>query len=162
MKKLWRTYRYRVISGLLIFATWFLWPIKEDFLQVPFSTVVNDSSGELLSATIASDEQWRFPVIEEVPERFSKAIITYEDKRYYSHPGVDPLAVARAIKQNIKARKVVSGASTITMQVGRMISGYQNRTLWQKLKELRIALRLELWYSKEDILPRGCLLAILS
>jgi len=152
MKKLWRTYRYRVISGLLIFATWFLWPIKEDFLQVPFSTVVNDSSGELLSATIASDEQWRFPVIEEVPERFSKAIITYEDKRYYSHPGVDPLAVARAIKQNIKARKVVSGASTITMQVGRMISGYQNRTLCQKLKELRIALRLELWYSKEDIL----------
>lgn len=142
----------QVVGLLVIFTTWFLWPVSEDFLDVPFSTVVNDSSGELLSASIAADEQWRLPVIDQVPERFAKAIITYEDKRFYTHPGVDPLALARAIKQNAKAKRIVSGASTISMQVGRIISGYQNRSLWQKVKELRTALRLEVWHSKEDIL----------
>ncbi len=70
----------QVVGLLVIFTTWFLWPVSEDFLDVPFSTVVNDSSGELLSASIAADEQWRLPVIDQVPERFAKAIITYEDK----------------------------------------------------------------------------------
>ena len=135
-----------------IFLCWLLWPIDTEFLELPYSTYVNDSQGKLLSASIASDEQWRFPVIEELPEKFAQAIIVYEDKRFLRHPGIDPFAIARAAKQNIQAQKVVSGASTLTMQLARLISHHPERSILYKLLEMRIALRLELWYDKEEIL----------
>jgi len=143
--------RYLRLLGLAVLLVWFFWPVSKDFLDFPYSTVVNDKYGDLLSATIAHDEQWRFPIINSVPERFAKAIITYEDKRFYGHPGIDFLALGRAVVQNIKARTVVSGASTLTMQLARLRSG-GDRTIWQKVKEMRTAMRLELWHSKKEIL----------
>lgn len=145
-------YKYRFLGAITLSMIWFFWPMYADFLDLPYSTVVNDKTGKLLSASIAEDEQWRFPIIEEVPERFEKAVLTYEDKRFYAHPGIDPLALGRALKQNIEARRVVSGASTISMQVARLISDHHDRTIFNKLKEIRTALRLELWYSKQEIL----------
>ena len=116
-----------------------------------YSTVVTDSDGELLGARIADDGQWRFPPEGAVPEKYAKALINYEDRRFYFHPGIDPLAVARAIRQNLSRKEVVSGASTITMQVVRISRG-RERSLKQKLIESLLALKLDFTHSKKQIL----------
>lgn len=80
------------------------------------------------------------------------ALIAVEDRRFHYHPGVDPIAVARATWDNLRAGRVVSGASTITMQAGRMLRREEARTLSAKVADAVLAMRLELWHSKEDIL----------
>lgn len=116
------------------------------------SSVVLDRDGRLLGAVIAADEQWRFPPLTEVPERFSAALLAAEDKRFWRHPGVDPLAVARAVRLNLEQRRVVSGASTLTMQTVRIARNNPRRTLTEKAWEALLALRLELAVSKGEIL----------
>jgi len=117
------------------------------------SRVLYSRDGKLLGAQIAKDQQWRFPRLEkQLPDKFVTALLHYEDKRFYQHMGVDPLAVARAFKQNFSADKVVSGASTITMQVVRLMRKNPPRTYWEKLQEMFIALRLEAAYDKSEIL----------
>ncbi|MGY4386264.1 penicillin-binding protein 1C [Pedobacter sp. UYP24] len=135
----------------LILVTWFLLLLPNKLFDVPLSYVLEASDGQLLSASIADDGQWRFPSAEVVPDKFKKCIIAFEDKRFYHHPGVDVLALARAIKQNINAKHIVSGGSTISMQVMRL-SRSKGRTVLQKVIEAIMSLRLELVYSKEDIL----------
>ena len=76
-----------------------------------YSTVLNDKEGNLIGAKIAKDGQWRFPLIDSVPLSFEKAIITFEDKRFYTHIGVDASAFFRAIKQNISNKKKIAEAS---------------------------------------------------
>ena len=80
-----------------------------------YSYALYDKNGILLGARVASDEQWRFEP-SEVPSKFKKAIINYEDKRFNYHLGVDLFSIARAFKQNAKNNRIVSGGSTITMQ----------------------------------------------
>ena len=75
-----------------------LWPQRLSFLNDPYSLVVYDKNEELLAAKVAEDEQWRFPLLDEVPWRFAQSLIVYEDQRFYSHPGVDFLALARALR----------------------------------------------------------------
>jgi penicillin-binding protein 1C len=106
----------------------------------PTSFVIEDNTGRLLSATIAPDGQWRFPADKAVPEKFARCIVAYEDKRFYYHWGVDILALARAIKQNLQHHQV--------------IRLYRNkpRTIWQKMVEAVLATRLEFSYSKKGIL----------
>ncbi|UYQ92237.1 penicillin-binding protein 1C [Chitinophaga horti] len=135
--------------GVLLIAYYFCLPRK--LFMAPTSYVVEDSNGELLSAAIAGDGQWRFPGDKEVPAKFAACITAYEDKRFYYHWGVDPMAMGRAIRQNFGGRKVVSGGSTITMQVIRLHRN-QPRNLWQKLIETIQATRLEFRYSKKSIL----------
>lgn len=118
----------------------------------PYSTVLEDREGKLLGATIADDGQWRFPEGNPVPDKFKAALILFEDKRFYNHPGVDILSLARASKQNVKAGKIVSGGSTITMQVIRLARGNKSRTFFEKAIEVVLATRLELHASKEEIL----------
>ncbi|MBW8685594.1 penicillin-binding protein 1C [Chitinophaga rhizophila] len=125
--------------------------IPSRLFTTPTSFVIEDSNGELLSATIATDGQWRFPIDKQVPEKFAACIVAYEDKRFYRHWGVDVLALGRAIKQNMSSRKVVSGGSTLTMQVIRL-SRNKQRTILQKLIEAVMATRLEFSYSKKGIL----------
>lgn len=79
--------------------------------------------GRLMSAKVASDGQWRFFPTDSVPEKFRVAITTYEDKRFYRHFGVDPLALGRAVRQNLAAGRITSGASTLTMQTIRLSRG---------------------------------------
>ena len=106
----------------------------------------------LLSAKIAEDGQWRFPLTEKVPQKFIDCIVQFEDRGFYSHWGVSPSAIARAIKQNISEKRKVSGGSTITMQVIRLSRKGQKRTYFEKLIELILATRLEFSYSKKEIL----------
>lgn len=121
------------------------------FKGTSYSTVIEDRNGELLGARIASDAQWRFPPSDNVPEKFKAAIIEFEDRWFPYHPGVNPVSIVRAAIGNIKAGKVTSGGSTITMQVIRISRG-KERTLWQKIIESVLATRLELRYSKRKIL----------
>ena len=129
----------------------FLFSLPAKLFKSPTSFVVEASNGNLLSAAIASDGQWRFPVADSVPVKFKDCIIAFEDKRFYHHFGIDFLAMSRAMKQNFKAKSVVSGGSTLTMQVIRL-SRRQDRTILQKLLEVILALRLEFRYSKEEII----------
>lgn len=138
-----------LISAALL--TIFYLSLPTPLFRSPTSFVIEDSSGQLLAASIAADGQWRFPPAREVPEKFAKCITAFEDKRFYYHPGIDPIALARAVIQNLADGRVVSGGSTISMQVIRM-SRNQHRTMWQKLIEAFLAIRLEAGYRKTDIL----------
>lgn len=121
------------------------------FEDTPYSTVVQDRNGDLLGARIAADGQWRFPPSGSVPDKYATAVIQFEDRRFKWHAGVDGPAIGRALVQNIRARRVVSGGSTITMQVIRLSRGAE-RTIWQKLIEADRAMRLEQIWSKKKIL----------
>jgi len=120
--------------------------------NTPYSKLLVDKDGYLLEARIASDEQWRFPLIDSVSTKFEKCITRYEDKNFRYHPGVNPIALARAVYLNLKNGKVVSGASTITMQTIRLSRQNKNRSLLEKAIEITWALRLELTHSKDEIL----------
>jgi penicillin-binding protein 1C len=136
---------------ILILFAWFLISLPSPLFITPTSYVLESAKGELLSATLAEDGQWRFPASSKLPDKFVRCIIAFEDKRFYSHPGVDLLAMARAIRQNYRAKGVVSGGSTLTMQTIRL-SRKKKRTFTQKLVEMLLALRLEAGYSKTEIL----------
>lgn len=151
-----KSYRKRVI-WLLLLATgiglyFFFTCLPEPLFSVPQSTVLEDKDGVLLGAVVAADGQWRFPEQTEVSGKFEKAIIQFEDKRFYYHPGVDVMAMLRAVKQNTESKKVRSGGSTLTMQVIRLARKGKPRNVWQKLIESIMALRLEVSYSKKEIL----------
>jgi len=129
----------------------FLFALPAKLFKTPTSYVIEARNGNLLSAAIASDGQWRFPVADSVPVKFKDCIIAFEDKRFYHHIGVDFLAMGRAMKQNLRAKSVVSGGSTLSMQVIRL-SRKQDRTIWQKLLEVVLAIRLEIKYNKDEII----------
>jgi penicillin-binding protein 1C len=119
---------------------------------MPLSTVVEARDGSLIGARIADDGQWRFPAAENIPDKFEKAILTFEDRHFYRHPGVNPVSIFRAIVSNARAGKIVSGGSTITMQVSRISRGGKPRTYREKLIEILSAVKLELIRSKRTIL----------
>lgn len=133
-------------------AWWYWWAIPDELFSAPISNIVLDRNGKLLSAHIAEDQQWRFPDIEQVPDKFAIALTQFEDKRFNSHWGVDPIALMRATYLNLSQRRVVSGGSTITMQVVRLSRSNPPRTLGEKLLEMARALRVESRFSKNDIL----------
>ncbi len=120
--------------------------------KAPCSTVLLDADGALLGATVANDGQWRFPANNSVPARFATCIIQFEDRHFHGHFGIRPQSLVRAWRQNHKAGRVVSGGSTITMQVARMARGNRPRTYGEKLIEALLALRIELRMNKAEIL----------
>jgi penicillin-binding protein 1C len=145
--------RQKIKWGLFaIFLVWFYFLLPNKLFTNPTCFVVTDKNNQLLSATIAADGQWRFPYNKDVPEKFIDCITTFEDKRFYYHFGVDPLSVARALKQNIGNAKRVSGGSTLTMQVMRLHYKNNKRNFFNKCKEMLLAIRLECSYSKKTIL----------
>ncbi len=144
-----RFVRFIIMPFFVFFLTIILWPIDEPVYE--YSTVINDSNGELLSATVAPDGQWRFPKPDSIPFKVKECIRYFEDEQFYRHPGINPFSILRAAKQNIQEGRIVSGASTLTMQIARMMSGNE-RTLVNKLQEMMLALKLEIGYSKEDLM----------
>lgn len=138
--------------GLTVLCIAYLCCLPHDlFKGTAYSKVLTDRNGELLNARIAADGQWRFPPADSVPEKFRTAITAFEDRWFRWHPGVNPASLARAAWQNLSSGKVVSGGSTITMQVIRLSRG-RERTVWQKLTECILATRLELRCSKDEIM----------
>jgi penicillin-binding protein 1C len=137
--------------GIALLLILYLFCLPRNLFDVPYATVVTDRYGELLGARIANDGQWRFPLCDTVPEKFRRCIIAFEDRHFYRHPGINPLSIARAFKQNMQARRIVSGGSTLTMQTIRLSRG-ERRTIGEKLVEAVLATRLECRYSKSEIL----------
>jgi penicillin-binding protein 1C len=136
----------------LLLGLWYWQSLPSKLFDESYSTVLEARNGELLSASIADDGQWRFPADSEVPGKFAEALTTFEDKRFFYHPGVDVISIARAVRQNMAAGKVVSGGSTLTMQVVRLSREDKARTFTSKILETILATRLEVRYSKKEIL----------
>ncbi len=126
--------------------------LPRTLFQEPYSTVIESKEGELLGAKIALDGQWRFPAQDSVPDKFKKCIVYFEDEYFYKHPGFNPVAMVNAVQQNRKAGKVVRGGSTLTQQVIRLSRNGKGRTYFEKIIELILATRLEMGYSKNEIL----------
>ncbi|MGH1419448.1 MAG: penicillin-binding protein 1C [Hyphomicrobiaceae bacterium] len=117
------------------------------------SKTVVDRNGRLLRAYTTRDGLWRLPVThDDVDEKYLKLLLTFEDRRFWSHGGVDPWAIARAATQLITNRRLVSGASTLTMQVARLVDRKHERTAGGKLRQIARALQLEKTMSKSQIL----------
>lgn len=126
--------------------------VPRPLFPVSYSTLLYSAEGNLLGARIATDGQWRFPATDTLPDKFATCLLTYEDKRFYLHPGIDPAALGRAVLLNVRSGKVISGGSTLTMQLARIARGNRNRTLYEKAIETSWALFLETCYSKKEIL----------
>lgn len=117
----------------------------------PYSKVVYASDGSLLSAYLSDDQKWRMRTrVEEVSPDVKKAILEKEDNWFYWHFGVNPFSVFRALTQNVLSGKRISGASTISMQVARMLEPAE-RTYSNKFFEMLRAIQLELHFSKNEI-----------
>ncbi|EAQ34777.1 Penicillin-binding protein 1C [Nitrobacter sp. Nb-311A] len=118
------------------------------------STIVLDRNGKLLRAFAMADGRWRLPVDArtDVDPRYLNVLLGYEDQRFYSHRGVDPLALGRAALQLLTRGRIVSGGSTITMQLARLIEPRRRRSMYAKLHQIVRAFQLEHELSKNEIL----------
>ncbi len=128
-------------------------PLPSPLFKNDYSTAVLDKDGKILRLFLNHDEQWCFPPDSTavIPEKLKQAVLVFEDKYFYYHPGINPVSVLRAALQNMRAGGVVSGASTITMQTARLMAP-KSRTIWHKILEMLQAIKIELRYSKDEIL----------
>ncbi|MEL6288376.1 MAG: penicillin-binding protein 1C [Pseudomonadota bacterium] len=147
------------VAGTAVFAVGTLIAIERsvtplDLVRVhAVSQVVVDRNDRLLRAYITPDGRWRLPVERDaVDPRYLAMLLAYEDRRFYEHTGVDARALARAALQAMRAGRVVSGASTLTMQTARLIDARHERTLVGKLRQIVRARRLEQRMSKTEII----------
>lgn len=145
-----------IIYGLcglfvMIFSLWWV-ILPEPLFRVSYSTVLLDRNGTIIGMKTAADEQMRFKGGEELPERYVMSVLAFEDRLFVCHPGVNGWALCRALVQNIRSGRVVSGGSTLSMQVIRLAQGNPPRTIPEKIKEIFLTLRLEQSYSKKQIL----------
>ena len=135
-----------VVSFFLLSIIFPLPPLK------PYSLLVEDRHGQFLHAFLAADDVWRLKTSPaEIPERLKRILIQKEDRYFRWHPGVNPFALCRALVRNITTGKRVSGASTLTMQIARMLE-HRDRTYANKVIEIFRALQLERKYSKDELL----------
>lgn len=140
----------------------FFWPLPKSIKSIPYSSILFSNDGKILAANIAADYQWRFESTQDLPQKYQQSLLLFEDRYFYSHPGVNPLAILRAAKNNFSQGYVTSGGSTITMQLARLLlqqdavlagkSKNNKRGFYKKVLEALLAIKLELHYSKNEIL----------
>ena len=148
-----RKIRSTIASLLFIFCAFLfldvLYPINTN---ISYSTIIYAQDSTLLHGFLTPDEKWRmYTTLDEITPELKKAIVFKEDKYFHYHYGVNPIAIARAIFYNIKSRRRTSGASTISMQVARLLDP-KPRTYSNKIKEMFRATQLEWHYTKNEIL----------
>ncbi len=142
------------IAAVLTGAWWVrtLGPIPV-LANAELSTQVLDRSGHLLRAYATPEGRWRLPAtVSDVDPRFIGMLQTYEDRRFRHHMGVDPLAMARAAVQLVGNSRIISGGSTLTMQVARLLEPRTERTLGAKLRQVVRAIQIERSLSKDEVL----------
>lgn len=146
--------RQRIIIAILIGIGISLWWIMlpSPLFDEPYSTVLLDRHDRIIGLKVADDEQMRFGMEGGLPTCYVAALLTFEDRLYPCHRGVNWWALCRAFMQNVRAGRIVSGGSTLSMQVIRLARGNPPRTLVEKIKEIFLTLRLEQSYSKWEIL----------
>ncbi|HDQ46145.1 MAG TPA: penicillin-binding protein 1C [bacterium] len=145
---------HRLCLPAVFFLAGLVWLLRP--MACPFrgdtATVVFDRHGDLLRIFLPRDEQLRFPAEDmPLPDKYLRALREWEDRRFFSHPGVDIRALAGALITNIRAGRIVRGGSTITMQVARLADP-KPRTVWNKIRETAAALRLSVHFNKSEIL----------
>ncbi|WP_350914767.1 peptidoglycan glycosyltransferase PbpC [Providencia huaxiensis] len=139
-----------IILPLAFLAADKIWPLP--IKQIEMARTVVAADGTPLWRFADKEGIWRFPVtLEEVSPDFIEALLTYEDRHFYRHPGVNPFSLVRAAGQFVSSGRIVSGGSTISMQVARLIDPHE-RTLGGKVKQLWRTAQLEYHYSKDEIL----------
>ena len=148
--------RRLLLFFLAVFIIWYVDCLPPKLFNDSTSTVLLDRDGHLLGAHISMDEQWRFEECESVPEKFKMCIVQFEDRNFYCHFGVSISGVVRAISQNFSSGRKVSGGSTLTMQLVRLMRKNPPRTYAEKMFEMVLATRIEIRYSKEEILRLYC------
>ncbi len=140
--------------GVVLLIGYIQFPLADDLFshRRGISLTITDRYGIVLRETLSAEGgRTTWLSCEDLPEHVIHAALEAEDRRFFSHPGVDVLALLRAMYQNLRAGKVLSGGSTITQQLVKHLFGYP-RTIPGKLQEMLMALRLEQTYSKEEIL----------
>ncbi len=152
-KKRWYLIAFVLTPFCLFTILHFCFPLPKEKLQPSPSTIVLDRSGEWLRAFTTEDDMWRFPEasLDEISPLFQTAMLTYEDKWFYHHWGINPVSIVCAAIDNFRAGKIIRGGSTITMQLARLMEP-KERTLPNKVIEVFRAFQLELTYSKSEIL----------
>ena len=139
------------IGLLLVIGMVWLFCLPKQLFNEPTSTVLKSREGLMLGARIADDGQWRFPEQDSVPYRFEQCILNFEDEYFYYHPGFNPVAITKALWENLTTEDR-RGGSTLTQQVIRLSRKNQERTYWEKVIEIFQATRLEVRLSKKEIL----------
>ncbi|MGB3006826.1 MAG: penicillin-binding protein 1C [Chitinophagaceae bacterium] len=134
---------------VLFFLMNWVFPLPD---KVEYSTIITDNKGEVVNAYLTKDQKWRMKTeLDEISPLLQKTIIAKEDRHFYAHPGVNPIAVFRALFTNLFHMRRMSGASTITMQVAKALEPGK-RNIWNKMRNMFRAFQLELKYSKKEIL----------
>ncbi len=150
---------FSMLSTLVIsFALYWglLYPGKP-LESVSYSTAVYDRNGSLLRVTLSADQKYRLKAdLGEFPPQFIEALLMKEDKFFFHHPGVDPLALMRGLWHSMIVGDFTSGGSTITMQLARLLYELSTDSVGGKLVQIWLALRLELAYPKSRILEAYC------
>jgi penicillin-binding protein 1C len=149
-------FRFKILySIILLLFVLYIFSLPGLLFSNDYSTVVFDCKGELVGARVTSDGQWRFPENDSlVSSKYIQSLLCFEDKHFFNHPGFNPVSLFKAAVQNIKHRCIVSGGSTISMQVIRLFRHHSKRTVLEKIREIILATRLELRYSKSEILSK--------
>jgi penicillin-binding protein 1C len=153
------------LAGFLALSAATLWQLDRAFpptlpAALTVSTEVQDRDGELLRAFATPDGYWRLATrLDQVDRQFVDMLVTYEDKRFWNHDGVDLLALARAAGQFVANGRIVSGGSTLSMQLARLTEPRDSRSLGSKIKQLLRALQIERRLTKREILERYLTLA---
>jgi len=158
----WRSIRkavaISVVAGLIAAGSFVGWVVSLGPLPLEearkVSTTIVDRNGKLLRAYAMADGRWRLPVDAKtsVDPGYLKLLLAYEDRRFWSHSGVDPLALGRAALQLGTRGHIVSGGSTITMQLARLMEPRHERSVYAKLRQIVRAVQLERQLSKDEIL----------
>ncbi|HEY8941836.1 MAG TPA: penicillin-binding protein 1C [Cellvibrio sp.] len=150
---------FLVLTGLVLGWLQFS-PLPASIYSTPYASLLLARDSSLLGASIAADQQWRFAPVDQLPDKYKKSLLLFEDRHFYRHPGINPFSIARALQGNISAGKVTSGGSTLTMQLARLLrqeiygpdEKNNGRTLGNKIQEAALAVKLEWRFSKEDLL----------
>ncbi len=137
---------------VLLIGIGYYFILPQELFKKPYATVLFDRQGQLLSARLPKDEQWRFPPTNQISEKMEAAILLQEDRYFKFHWGLNPWSLIRAIYWNVKSGRVLSGASTISMQTIRLARDNPPRNIPEKLWEILLATRLEWRFKKDEIL----------
>lgn len=146
----WR--RLILYSACGLFAIWYIRCLPDPLFVKETSTVLLDNDAGLLGAKIAPDGQWRFSPGKYVPAKFETCLLEFEDRNFYRHCGISVRGIGRAFWQNIQHGRVISGGSTLSMQLSRIMRKNPPRTFFEKILEMVLATRLEIRFSKKEIL----------
>ncbi len=144
--------KYLIIFIIGIILFFLLIPLPNGLDDPDYSTVITDTDDKILRVFLNNNEQWCFPPVNNlnIPEKLKIAILHFEDKYFYYHPGVNLLSLMRAFYRNLQSGQIISGASTITMQITRILQP-KERTYFNKLLEIYQSIKIELLYSKDEI-----------